>query len=1046
MSKIDYRSGFQEKDIENTVIELLEDKGYIHQRQHYDWLVNRKLDDFINEELFIESLLRFNNVKVDVIKEVLMTIKSLSSTNLFEKNQEFHRYLTDGISVDVYGEDVNPLIKLIDFETPNNNTFEVINQIKYKEFNSTRIPDIVIYINGMPIILFELKGIDSKEGTKLINAYNQIGGNSEADGYRYDIPTLFHYNAFSILSDGANSLVGTITSNFDRYIEWKSVDGEFGFGPTYAYKLQVLIDGLFPKERLLDVIKNNLFFMKKDKEKPTKIMSQYFQYFGVLKALDSINKKRKIDGIDVPERDGKAGLVWHTQGSGKSFSMVMLAQRLITNQIYNNPTIVVLTDRNDLDEQLFTTFSNSREYLRTTPVKVESREDLINKLSNIKQGGIFFTTIQKFDKSNIVPNDRSNIIVMADEAHRGHYGIFEKLSYQKDEDGDYELVAKYGIEKYIRDSLPNATFIGFTGTPVSTAEKQTTDIYGEIIDTYDMTQSIIDGSTVKIYYEGRLAKVWVDPNVLNQIDEYYDVLEETSQASVSNIQKSKSEMASLKQILESEGVINLLAKDIIEHYEGRNKFLNGKAMIIMPTRKSAMEIYHKILDLRPNYNDLLQVVVTESNKDTEEMRKLFGSSSDRQNYASDFKSDNSKIKIAIVVDMWLTGFDVPDLDVMYIFKKMKDHTLMQAIARVNRVYPGKENGLVVDYIGIRKALELALDKFTRRDKEFNLEDIKKTALVILEEKIDILDEWFNKIKVANFNSEKTSERFNVIQDGSSFILENETRKKEYLSVTRQLKTAYTICAGIIDDEVYLKTQYYLAVRAFIIKLEAGEIPINTVSVKEMNEYVASLLQLAIGGDEVKVLTQIKNEEDLGKIIDLLRPEKIEELRKSNPKHVFIKLIENLLSKVIAESRKNNLIKSQQYSEKLRRILDSYHSRTDDLSVEEVIVHLVDFAIEVVHDEDEATRQGLSGREKAFYDALATDRSARELLNDETLKLIAHELKEKIEEYATVDWSIKKSTQARMRIEIKRLLKKYNYPPDFTDGAIERVIKQAEYMM
>ena len=743
-----------------------------------------------------------------------------------------------------------------------------------------------------------------------------------------------------------------------------------------------------------------------------------------------------------PNGNGKAGLLWHTQGSGKSFSMVMLAHRLITNQVLQNPTIIVLTDRNDLDDQLFNTFSSASEYLRCTPVQVNSRRDLLEKLKIMKQGGVIFSTIQKFDKDEIQVNERNNIIVMADEAHRGHYGVYERITYQENEDtNELELISKYGTEKYIRDSLPNATFIGFTGTPVTTADKSTTDIYGEIIDTYDMTQSVIDGATVRIFYEGRLARVWTDPNLLRRIDDYYDDLENKG-INKTIIEESKKRMSNIKVILEDDDLLGMLAKDIVEHYEQRKDFLNGKAMIVMPTRIAAAKLYHKIIALRPSYEEMMVAIVTESNKDKQELRDLFGSKLDRQKAANEFKSKNSKIKIAIVVDMWLTGFDVPDLDVMYIFKKMKAHNLMQAIARVNRIYPGKESGLVVDYIGLAKALEDALNTYTARDKEFNLKDIQEVALTILKEKLSILNEWFYKIDLDEFNSTSAKERFGVIQQGAAFVLENDKRKKEYLKLSIDLKHAYIVSAGILDKEQHSVVQYYLSVRNYILKLEIGTGPI---SIGDVNEEIEKLVADAIKGDEVKVLTQVGTT-DQATLVDLLRPEKIEELKKTNPPHIFLKIIENLLKQVIAESRKTNLYKAQQYSERLRKILEKYHNREGDFDTTETIVKIIDFAQEIVSDEDAANELGLSGRERAFYDALAGNKSAYELLTDETLKCIAHELKEVVEEYATTDWSKKKSTQAKMRKEIKRLLRKYNYPPEYTEDAIQTVIKQAEYML
>ena len=1030
---------FYESDLEKTIIELLIEQEYEYLDERNTWIVERELSSFINEEVLFEQLKKINDGLSDKnIYEVIRIIKNIDNPSLFVRNKQFHDYLVNGITIEDYELEINPLVKLVDFDNVENNLFQVGNQIRFKEFTnrSTRIPDVLIFVNGIPLVLMELKSFEDFNGTLLEDAFNQIGGSSENDGYRYDIPTLFNYNVFNIISDGANSKVGVLTSKIDRYNEWKSDSGELGYKDDYAFKLDVLIHGLLSKKRLLDVIKNHIFFINSDKNKIIKIMAQYHQYFGVRKSIDKIKYALR------PAGNGKAGILWHTQGSGKSFSMVMLAHRLITNKELNNPTIIVLTDRNDLDNQLFNTFSSASEYLRSTPVQVTSRKDLIEKLKTYKQGGILFTTIQKFDKDNIEINDRSNIIVMADEAHRGHYGLYERISYQENEDTkELELVSSFGIEKYIRESLPNATFIGFTGTPVTTADKSTTDIYGEIIDTYDMTQAVNDGATVKIFYEGRLARVWADDQLIKKVDEYYENLESQGINDVI-IEESKRKMSSMKIILEDDELIKLLAKDIVEHYEIRKDFLNGKAMIVMPTRKAAAKLYWALLELRPSYKDILTAVVTESNKDDENTRELFKDFRHRENMAKEFKSTKGNIKIAIVVDMWLTGFDVPDLDVMYIFKKMKSHNLMQAIARVNRVFQGKESGLIVDYIGISKQLDEALDTYTARDKELNLKDIQDVAVTILKEKLSILNEMLYNIDKDDFASDSAKDRFAAIQNGAAFILENNNRKKDFMNVTLDLKHSYIICAGIVEKDIRNLIQYYLSVRNYINKLDLGRGPIN---IGNINEEVAELIADAIKGDEVKVLSKI-GAEDESSLIDLLRPEKIEELKKNNPPHIFLKIIEKLLKQVIAESRKTNLFKAQQYSERLRRILEKYHNRSDSFDTTDTIIKIIDFAQEVVTDEDDAIRKGLSGRERAFYDALAGDKSAYELLTDETLKCIAHELKDIVEEYATTDWSKKKSTQAKMRKEIKRLLKKYNYPPEYTETAIQNVIKQAEYML
>lgn len=1035
MSKIQ----FTESSLELAIIEQLEELGYDYAIETDQWFLSRALDSFINEELLLDRLVAINpGVRVSVLESAIAMLKNLDNPSLFERNHIVHRWLTDGIQIEDYESDVNPLVRFVDFTNVKNNVFQVANQLKFKESRNLRIPDVILFVNGIPLVVFELKSIEYSEDTFIERAYEQLGRNGEADGYRYDIPTLFNYNAFLVISDGANNKVGTLTSDLTRYNEWKSVDGEIGYKKNYAFKLQVLLEGLLQPARLLDVIKNNLFFMNKDKEKPIKILAQYHQYFGVKKAYDSIKRSLK------PEGSGKAGIVWHTQGSGKSFSMVMLAHKLITDMEMCNPTIVVLTDRNDLDSQLFSTFSNAAEFLRTRPVQVESRDDLLEKIGSVKEGGIIFTTLQKFDKTRIIPNPRTNIIVISDEAHRSHYGIDEQIIYKQNDDGTYSSFSKYGYAKYIRDALPEATYIGFTGTPVEAGDHSTSAIFGETVDRYDMTQAVEDGATVKIFYESRLAKVWLDEGKLKEIDAYY---EELTKEGVSEdiIEESKAKLTSMEVIIGDKDRLLLLAKDILEHYNERKNILNGKAMIVCMSRKIAAKLYNQLMELAPELRDVTALVVTESNKDTEEERKLFKDKAHRENAAKEFKRKDGSIKIAIVVDMWLTGFDVTDLDVMYIDKPMKGHNLMQAIARVNRVHVGKESGLIVDYIGIKRSLEEALNVYTARDKELNLRDIQETAKSILDEKLSILDEMFYKVDKKGFFGGSNSVRLKAIQNGADFVFTKEEYKKAYLHVTKQLKDAYAVAIGMLDADYKKKVLYYLAVRHFIQKVERGNMPTH-ITPETINKHVEELIAEAIKGDEVTILTKVEDTDQNRNIWDLLSEEKVEKLRQSQPPHVFIKIMERLLKEAVREYRGYNLVKAKEYSERLRKLLEAYNTREDDIQTDLTIVGLIAFSQEMVEDEENAKKNKLSGRERAFYDALVANKSAVELMSDDILRVMAMELKAIVEEYATVDWSKKRDTRAKMRMQIKRLLKKYNYPPDFTEEAISRVVDQAEFMM
>lgn len=1029
-----------EKNIEDCIILLLKEKGYEYLNSNDHWFSNRSFYDYINKDLFLACLKKINKINnFNILNDTYNKITRLDNPSLFERNLIFHNYLVNGITIDTKELEINPLLKLIDFENPKNNIFQVVNQITYKESNRSRIPDIVIYINGIPLIMMELKTFD-EQGTKstLEDAYLQIGSNSQSNGYRYDIPTLYNYNSFIVISDGVNTKVGTLTSKFDRYSEWKSVNGERGYNSDFVKKINVLIDGLFEKERLLDVIKNNIFFIQDKNEKPIKIMSQYHQYFGVKKAYDSILKSIK------PEGSGKAGLLWHTQGSGKSFSMVMLANRLIKSSDLKVPTIVVLTDRIDLDQQLYKTFFSAKNYLRIEPIIATSRQDLVNKLSKLKQGGIILTTVGKFDKDNLPKNERNNIIVMTDEAHRGHYGLYDSIYFEKNkETQELEAVSKYGVEKYIRDALPNATFIGFTGTPVSTKEKQTTDIFGDIIDVYDMTQSIIDGSTVKLYYESRIATVWTNDYYLKLIDDYYKEIEDTKKANKRSIEKSKAEMSKIKVILEDDDMINSFATDILKHYNQRKEFLNGKAMIVCQTRTAALKLYKRIIELSPNLKEETILVVTESNKDSFEEREIYKNSEYRKEIGNEFKKDNSKYKIAIVCDMWLTGYDVPDLDVMYVIKKMRSHNLMQAIARVNRIYQGKTSGLIVDYIGLDKDLDKALKEYTHQDTGISCGgNVRFEIYKILKEKLDDLNEIFKNIGKERFKSKNSLLKFSSIQAGCEFVLKNKQFEDIFMNdISLSIKNAFVVTAGILTEEEKNDCIYYLAIRSYILKLRTNG---DIVSIKEMNEQVSKLLKDAIKSDEVKVLK--KDDTKFSNIVEILNKEKLEELKKNTPPNIFIEIIKQILERAIRKSRNTNYIKAQEYSKKLRKILEKYNDRDNLFLPETTIVDLVVVANEMIEEENKTNSLGLKGREKAFYDALVKDKTSTQLLNDETLKLIAIELKDIVEKHInTTDWSLKESTRADLRVKIKECLKKYNYPPEYRQDAIEDIFIQAEYI-
>ncbi|MCI9401595.1 MAG: type I restriction endonuclease subunit R, partial [Lachnospiraceae bacterium] len=680
-----------ENTLEQVIISELQEKGYEYL---YEPDIDRDYHEVILKEYFDSAMLKINpKITSDIIEEAYKSIKNLGLLKLEDMNTAFHKYLIEGVPVSyrVNGEQSTFTVHLIDFENPQLNDFKVINQYTVIEYKNKR-PDILVFINGIPMVLFELKNMVHAD-TMVEDAYKQI------KNYQLDIPTLFYYNAFNVISDGLDTRVGTITSDFTRYMTWKSENGERPEESGVNY-FTTLINGVFPKERILDILRNFIVFQD-IKGKTVKIMAGYHQYFAVRKAVE--RTKKSLD-----ENSRKVGVVWHTQGSGKSLSMVFYTGCIVSNPEFSNPTIVVLTDRNDLDNQLFGTFSaSSKLLLRQTPKQAQSWVNL-KDLLRVEAGGIIFTTIQKFEESSEVLSERSNIIFIADEAHRSQYGLDGKFDRDT---GEW----KYGMAKYVRDSLPNATFIGFTGTPIDFDDKSTVEVFGDYIDIYDMTQAVEDGATVPIYYENRTAKLKLNANLLKKIDAEYDKL--VAEASEIAIEKSKSDLSSIEAIIGSKERLSLLADDIIAHYEDRQYVLTGKAMIVCMTRRIAINLYKTILEKRPEWKNKIKVVLTSSNKDEEEWHDIIGNKTYRDQLMVEFKDEKSEFKIAIVVDMWLTGFDVPSMATMYIDKPMKGHNLMQAIARVNRVYKDKEAGLIVDYIGMAAELKTALSQYTKRDQD-----------------------------------------------------------------------------------------------------------------------------------------------------------------------------------------------------------------------------------------------------------------------------------------------------------------------------------------
>ena len=999
---------FKESNVEEAVIEQLQELGYEYQ---YGPDIERDYKEPILKDVFYDSLYKINkDITEDIADEVYRKVRNFRNVDLVEANYEFYHMLYAGVEVPIEG-DRTFVARLIDRNNIENNLFQVINQYTVIEYKEKR-PDVVVFINGIPLIVFELKNAIN-EDTTIENAYNQI------KNYQEDIRNLFYYNAFSVISDGINARIGTITADFNRFMTWKSKDGEKP--EENINQIDVLLNGVFRKDRLIDIISNFILFQNKE-EGRIKILAGYHQYFAVEKSIKSTLKA-------IEEHSGKAGVVWHTQGSGKSFAMVFYTGKMLKIPDLNNPTIVVLTDRNDLDNQLYNTFANTnREILPQEATQALNRKNL-KELLKVNAGGIIFTTIQKFEEGEDVISERDNIIFIVDEAHRSQYSLEKKLNRKT---GEFQI----GYAKKMRDSLPNATFIAFTGTPIEYADKNTRILFGDYIDIYDMTQAVLDNATVPIYYENRVAKLKLDEEVLKEIDDEYNYIVENDEADADTVNKSKEELAKLETVIGSQDRLDMLSKDIIEHYEQRADILNGKAMIVCMTRKITINLYKEILNKRPDWNNKIKVVLTDNNNDPTEWHEIVGNKKYRDNLAIEFKNEDSELKIVIVVDMWLTGFDVPDLATMYIDKPMRGHNLMQAIARVNRVYKDKEAGLIVDYIGIGADLRNALNEYTNRDRD-KVPDIT-AAYVIVKEKLEIMRDFFYGFNYEPFFSSSNQLRLKTLADGINYVLEkDEEERKDFITEATALSQAETLARTILDDKTKLEIEFFKGVKVGINKITGT----GHLTTTEVNQRILGVLEQAIQEDGI--IDIFKAAEKSNPEISILSEEYLESIKKSKNKNIAAALLKRLIDGNIKVFKRTNLVKSELFSKKMAEIMKKYNNRL--ITSAEVIEELLNLSKELVEAKNEGKEKGLTDDEYAFYDALVKDPNVLKEMKDEVLIQLAHELTETVRKNRTVDWDKKESARAFMRREIKRLLRKYHYPPTKADEAVQTVVMQAELM-
>lgn len=1002
-------SFYTEADYENSVVELFQNMGYRH---IYGPDLERDFQSPLYEEELEEALYRLNpDLPEEAIQDGLYKLKNFENADLVQKNELFMDYLQHGVEVCYFlkGEERSALVYLVDYQHPENNSFVVANQWTFVE-NSNKRPDILLFLNGLPVVLMELKS-PSREETDASEAYTQIRN------YIHEIPSLFIYNCICVMSDLMTSKAGTITSGEDRFMEWKTKDGSYE-NTQYA-QFDTFFEGIFDKERFLDIIKNFICFSHEG-NKLVKILAGYHQYFAVNKAIASTKH--------ATETDGKGGVFWHTQGSGKSLSMVFYAHLL--QEALHSPTIVVITDRNDLDDQLYGQFAKCKDFLRQEPIHAESRAHLKALLEGRKANGIIFTTMQKFEESEEALSERRNIIVMADEAHRGQYGLKEKVDTKTGE-------IKIGAARMVRDALPHATFIGFTGTPISMKDRNTREVFGDYIDIYDMTQAVEDGATRPVYYESRVIKLKLDEKTLKLIDAEYDLM--AHQADQEVIERSKKELGRMEAILGNEKTIRSLVDDILNHYENyRAGLLTGKAMIVAYSRVIAMKIYKRILEVRPAWKDKVAVVMTGSNKDPEEWNAIIGNKHHKDELAKKFKDNDSPLKIAIVVDMWLTGFDVPSLATMYVYKPMQGYNLMQAIARVNRVFGDKEGGLVVDYVGIASALKQAMNDYTARDrKNYGDTDVAKVAYPKFLEKLSICQDVFHGYDYGKFMTGTNLERSKVISGAVNFIVAvNKKRERDdFLKEALLMKQALSLCSSMVEKSKRIEAAFFEAVRVLVTRLmNQGEG--KKLSLPEMNARINELLKASIHSDGVLHLFS-----DVGKAFSLFDPKFLEEISKMKEKNLAVELLKKLIAEQVHLYRHTNVVKSEKFSEIIQRAMNAYLNGM--LTNEQVIEELLNLAKQIAAAHTEGKKLGLTADELAFYDALTKPEAIKDFYENEELIAITKELAETLRKNRTIDWQKRSSARAKMRMLIKRLLKKHRYPPEGMDDAVQTVMTQCE---
>lgn len=1035
-----------ENHIEQLTLEILADLGF--QILHGPDIAPDSADaermsygDVFLMERFKKSLERINShLDADALDDVLRKLSLVETPSLAEENRRLHHFITDGVDVEVTRADGTiggDKAWLIDFDNPENNDWVAVNQFTIIEDSRERRPDVVVFINGLPVGVIELKNPGDENAT-LEGAFNQL------QTYKNQISSLFRTNAVLVTSDGIAARIGSLTAGLERFMPWRTVDGHEILRKGMP-ELPTLLEGIFDKKRFLDYLRGFIVF-ENNGSKIIKKIAGYHQFHAVRHAVDCTVKASRPGG------DKRIGVIWHTQGSGKSLLMAFYAGRIIVNPEMANPTVVVITDRNDLDEQLYTTFAGCTDLIRQPPVKAENREQL-KELLAVASGGVIFTTIQKFspEKGEKYPllTDRRNVVVIADEAHRSQYGFKAKVSAETGE-------ISYGFAKHMRDALPEASFIGFTGTPIEETDVNTPAVFGEYIDIYDIQRGVEDQATVPIYYESRLARIELDEDERPTLDSEVDELLEDSEEIDSERQKAK--WSRIEALVGSEKRLKMVARDIVEHFEKRVEAMQGKAMVVCMSRRICVELYNKIVALRPDWHSeeddkgTIKVVMTGSAADPEEWQQHIGPKARREALAKRAKNPDDDLKLVLVRDMWLTGFDAPCMHTMYMDKPMRGHGLMQAIARVNRVFKDKPGGLIVDYIGLAQNLKAALTQYSEGDREQTGID-ENEAVALMLEKYEVVRDMFHGLDYSKAVAGSARERLYAIAEAMEWVqemqrkeaakYEDEKKKKQawrmYADAVLVLSKAFALAsasdqAAKIRDEV----GFFQTVRAALAKSTtvAGK-----SSKQNLDFAVQQIVSRAVQSTEiVDILAAagIKTPD-----LSILSDEFLAELKGMKQQNLALDALRKLLNGQIKSQGKTNVVMQKAFSDRLQDAIQRYHNNA--ITAAEVITELIKLAKDIREARLRGEEEGLSNEEIAFYDALAQNNSAVQVMGNDQLKVIAHELLVKVKSNIGVDWTHSENARARVRVLVKKILRKFGYPPDMQAEAVKTVLKQAEVL-